>query len=563
MGEVYRARDSRLGREVAIKVLPTAFAASPDRLRRFEREVNVTGALNHPNIVAVHDVGTHEGVPYVVYELLEGQTLRAWLEGASRPAARKCAELALQMARGLAAAHEKGIVHRDLKPENLFVTTDGRLKILDFGLAKTGGRPRRPLRSLAPRPREISSQSTVPWHTNPGTRLGTVAYMSPEQVRGVAVDHRSDIFSFGTVLYEMLSGRPAFRRTTNSETLAAILTEDPPDLSEAGLPLPPALHALVRRCLEKAPAERFQSAQGRGLRPRDDTVGGRLRLPRAGGWDMARPGASRRAAARERGARCPGDARRAPMAGPRGPGSLPRWTPRQLTSDPGWEAEPALSPDGGLVAYSSNRSGQRGHLGRGRTRRYVAPVDRRPRLGPVAGVVPRRQRPRVRLGPARAERDLEGAPGSVARPSCWCRTRKTRRCRPMGTRMAFSRRGRSGQHRIAVAELADLSHVTISDRRQTTACGSTVSPAWSPDGTTLCYADFRDLWLVPAAGRAAEEAHDRSRERRPPRMVCRRTARLLLVLARRHARAVARLRGGRGPGPHDLRHGAGRRAQPV
>jgi eukaryotic-like serine/threonine-protein kinase len=198
MGEVYRARDSRLGREVAIKVLPEAFATSPDRLRRFELEVNVTGALNHPNIVAVHDVGAHEGVPYVVYELLEGQTLRALLEGAGRPAARKSAELALQIARGLAAAHEKGIVHRDFKPENLFVTTDGRLKILDFGLAKredASDAPREP-GAVVPR---ISMQSTVPGHTNPGTRLGTVAYMSPEQVRGVAVDYRSDIFSFGSV----------------------------------------------------------------------------------------------------------------------------------------------------------------------------------------------------------------------------------------------------------------------------------------------------------------------------------------------------------------------------
>ena len=252
MGEVYRARDTRLGREVAVKVLPASFSQEADRLRRFEQEARAASALNHPNIVTLHDVGQHEGAPYVVTELLEGETLRARLAtGALSP--RKATEYAIQIAQGLAAAHEKGIVHRDLKPENLFITEDGRVKILDFGLAK--------LIQPETASQQQTSIPTISPGTEPGVVMGTVGYMSPEQVKGQSADHRSDIFSFGAILYEMLSGRRAFRGDSAVETMSAILKEEPPDLGETNKSLSPGLERLVRHCLEKSPAQRFQSAR--------------------------------------------------------------------------------------------------------------------------------------------------------------------------------------------------------------------------------------------------------------------------------------------------------------
>ncbi len=249
MGEVYRARDSRLKREVAIKVLPQAFSLDADRLRRFEQEALATAALNHPNILAVFDIGTSEGSPYVVSELLEGETLRERLRGGSI-AVRKTLDYALQIAHGLAAAHEKGIIHRDLKPENLFLTKDGRVKILDFGLAK--------LTQI-----EAGAHTSLPTMTHAteaGVVLGTAGYMSPEQVRGTAVDARSDIFSFGAILYEMLSGKRAFHRDTAADTMSAILREDPPELNETNRNVSPALERMVQHCLEKNPEQRFHSA---------------------------------------------------------------------------------------------------------------------------------------------------------------------------------------------------------------------------------------------------------------------------------------------------------------
>lgn len=249
MGEVYRARDPRLGRDVAIKVLPAEVGSDPGRLRRFEQEARAVAALNHPNILTVHDVGTHEGVPYVVTELLEGETLR---EMASRraPTQRQVLALAVQAAQGLEAAHAKGIVHRDVKPENLFVTTDGRVKVLDFGLATTAGR-------LA----SGSAEATESSPTDAGRVVGTVGYMSPEQVRGLAVDARTDVFSLGVVLYELLSGTHPFRRKTTVATLTAVLEERPAELSTLGRGVPPAASAIVRRCLEKGREERYASAR--------------------------------------------------------------------------------------------------------------------------------------------------------------------------------------------------------------------------------------------------------------------------------------------------------------
>ena len=250
MGEVYRARDARLKRDVAIKVLPASFAADADRLGRFEQEAQAAGSLNHPNILAIYDVGTHEGSPYLVSELLEGETLRDRMAGGPF-SPRKALGHALQIAHGLAAAHEKGIVHRDLKPENIFVTSDGRVKILDFGLAKLA------------HPQEDGSAShlaTMGAGTEPGMVLGTLGYMSPEQARGKLADARSDIFSFGAILYEMLSGKRAFHGDSAADTLSAILMKDPPDLSLAAQSVSPGLERVVRHCLEKAPEQRFHSA---------------------------------------------------------------------------------------------------------------------------------------------------------------------------------------------------------------------------------------------------------------------------------------------------------------
>ncbi|HEY5619142.1 MAG TPA: protein kinase [Vicinamibacterales bacterium] len=276
MGEVYRARDPRLGRDVAIKVLPAAISADPERLRRFEQEARAAAALNHSKIIAVHDIGLHEGAPFVVMELLDGETLRERLtafggdgrdvgrvlsdpprggvmpgpKGPGLLPVRKAIEYGVQIARGLAAAHDKSIVHRDLKPDNVFVTSDGRVKILDFGLAKL----------TAPEP-ALAGATTLPTMaapTTPGVVLGTVGYMAPEQVRGEAADHRADIFALGTILYEMLAGRRAFHAATTAETMTAILKEEPPELPVDRLP--PALARIVNRCLEKHPTARFQTA---------------------------------------------------------------------------------------------------------------------------------------------------------------------------------------------------------------------------------------------------------------------------------------------------------------
>jgi serine/threonine protein kinase/Tol biopolymer transport system component len=256
MGEVYRARDPRLGREVAIKILPSAVAGEPERLRRFEQEARAAGALNHPNVLAVHDVGTHEGVPYIVSELLAGESLRTRIGGTPLPT-RKVLDYSVQVARGLSAAHEKGIVHRDLKPDNVFVTRDGRVKILDFGLAKLG--PEGPLAPAAPDPAFSAAETAT--GTRPGTLLGTLGYMSPEQVQGHVTDARSDIFAFGTVLYEMLTGQRAFKAETAPETLTAILKQDPLETVPAEVEVAPGLERVLRHCLEKSPDERFQSAR--------------------------------------------------------------------------------------------------------------------------------------------------------------------------------------------------------------------------------------------------------------------------------------------------------------
>ncbi|MEK6322705.1 MAG: protein kinase [Acidobacteriota bacterium] len=249
MGEVYRARDTRLDRVVAIKVLPASFANDADRLLRFEQEARATSALNHPNILTVHDFGTHEGSPYIVAELLEGEELRERMN-AGALSVRSCLDYAQQITQGLSVAHERGIIHRDLKPENLFVTKDGRVKILDFGLAKL-----KPEKQAG----EGSDVATMKLMTDPGVVMGTVGYMSPEQMRGLEADHRADIFAFGLILYEMLAGKRAFIGNSIADLMSAVLKEEPPELSETNQKISPALEKIVRRCLEKKPERRFQS----------------------------------------------------------------------------------------------------------------------------------------------------------------------------------------------------------------------------------------------------------------------------------------------------------------
>ncbi len=349
MGEVYKARDTRLGREVAIKVLPENLASDADARARFEREAQAVAALSHPNILAIHDFGIENGVAYSVTELLDGETLRSRISGSPLPG-RKALDFGLQIARGLAAAHERGIVHRDLKPENVFLTKDGHVKILDFGLARMTGFAGFGAATNAP---TVEAAGTAP-----GTVMGTVGYMSPEQVRGREADHRTDIFSFGAVLYEMLSGRRAFRGDSAADTMTAILKEEPPDLSETNQAVPAALERLVHHCLEKNPEDRFQSARDlaydleavSGLSASDSRAakarGGFPRLPKVAlpaaaaavvvalaiGWFAAK------------------------RLGPKGGAENANF--RQLTFRRGFVGSARFAPDGQSVVFSAEWDGQ-------------------------------------------------------------------------------------------------------------------------------------------------------------------------------------------------------------
>ena len=272
MGEVYRARDTSLKRDVAIKVLPDYWSRNPDRLHRFELEAQATAALNHPNIVSIFHVGHYNGSPYIVTELLQGETLRDRLRRGPMRLRETC-DFGVNIARGLAAAHDAGIVHRDLKPENLFVTKDGRLKILDFGLAKL----------LQPQTvSEDAPTATIQHQTDPGHVVGTVGYMAPEQVRGGAADARTDIFAFGVILYEMLTGRRAFQKDTSAETMSAILNEEPPPVSQTAQSVPPSLQRIVSRCLEKKPDRRFQHASDLGFALETLSDSGSTSIPAVG-----------------------------------------------------------------------------------------------------------------------------------------------------------------------------------------------------------------------------------------------------------------------------------------
>jgi hypothetical protein len=334
MGEVFRVHDTRLGRDVALKVLPESVSRDAERLRRFEQEARAAGSLSHPNVLNVHDVGTHDGLAYIVSELLEGQTLRDRIAAGPLPV-RKAVEVAAQTARGLAAAHDKGIVHRDLKPENLLLTSDGRVKILDFGVAR---------QMYATGSREETDTATAP-----GTVLGTTAYMSPEQALGRPADHRSDLFSLGAVLYEVISGRKAFERPSAVETMNAILKEEPPELSAVAPAVPPGVEQIVRRCLEKGVAERFQSARDLAFALDSLSLGG------------ARPAAETRPRRRAwlaglAVAAAIGFAAHALLQRDARPGlEAYRFSP--LATAAGYEGQASWSPDGRTVAYVAETDG--------------------------------------------------------------------------------------------------------------------------------------------------------------------------------------------------------------
>lgn len=350
MGQVYRAHDVKLGRDVAIKILPASVSQDPDRLARFEREAQAVASLSHPNVVSLFEFGAHEGQPFVVMELLEGQTLRDALVSGPLPV-RKAIEVATQIARGLAAAHDKHLIHRDLKPENVFLLRDGQVKILDFGLARV----------LTDAPAGTGATETIA-RTNPGTVMGTVGYMAPEQVRGGPVDARTDLFALGAVLYEMVSGSRAFQRETAAESLTAILREDVPEIARTRADVPPAVDRIVQHALEKNPNERFQTARdiGFALSSLSGSSSGSPASAIAAARESATPRAS---SARTSAGRVIGMAAATAIAagaigwwlgqgGSRSANATARFDQfTQLTDEAGVETMPRISPDGASFAY--------------------------------------------------------------------------------------------------------------------------------------------------------------------------------------------------------------------
>ncbi|MEE8523823.1 MAG: protein kinase, partial [Thermoanaerobaculia bacterium] len=480
MGEVYRARDTRLGRDVAVKVLPEKLDTGPEARARFEREARAVAALSHPNILALHDFGVEEGTAYSVTELLEGQTLRERMAGSPLPL-RKALDYAVQVARGLAAAHDRGIIHRDLKPENLFVTDDGQVKILDFGLAKIA----------APEQGSLTASPTLDAGTQPGTILGTLGYMSPEQVRGQPADHRADIFAFGSIVHEMLAGRPAFVRDTAADTMSAILKEDPPLLAEASPSVPPALQQIVHHCLEKSPAERFQSARDlafnleavsstSGIGIGQMTSGAGLFDPAAAVATTAASG--RRPWAMIAAALAVGIAigALATTALLRRPAIEPP-TLRYLTYS-GVDAEPAASPDGRLVAYSSERDGVwqiwiKQYPGGDEAALTAGPDDGRPRISPDGSYVLFARTVGEKTSLLRVP-VVGGEPRKViddASDGDWS---------PDGGRIVFLRSSR--QNEIGSIEVGIVDATGRGSRIIASLEGIRLDfPRWSPDGTTI------------------------------------------------------------------------------
>ena len=496
MGEIYRARDTRLDRDVAIKVLPHLLASDESALARFEREAKALAALSHPNLLAIHDFGVHAGTAYAVMELLEGTSLRGRLAGADSDHAlplRKVLDYGIQIARGLAAAHGKQIVHRDLKPENVFVTTDGRVKILDFGLA------------LAQQPAPVSPDGvTIALATNPGTVMGTVGYMAPEQVRGEPVDHRADIFAFGCVLYEMVARRRAFERPTSAETMTAILHDDPPAVSNPS-ELPAPLHSIISRCLEKQREERFQSASDLAFNlehAREASGTSRAMPVRAVPPSRMRPVAIVSLALATGAAGWLG---RGLVGAPPAKGAPPGHFV-QLTDLPGLERWPSLSPDGQSILYAGS-SGDNEDI-------FLLRVGGRNPLNLTADSPSGDSQPAFSPDGThiafRSERSgggifVMGATGESVRrvtdsgfaPS-WS---------PDGSELVVSTSTFVDPFSRNVGAKLFAVNVGTGDRRLLDD-GDAVQPAWSPHGQRVAFwgtaeGSQRDIWTVPSAGPGA------------------------------------------------------------
>jgi len=505
MGEVFSARDTRLGREVALKLLPRRFTGDPDRLARFEREARAASALNHPNIVTVHEVGEEDGVPYMVMERVKGQTLRHLTRGKPLPI-RRALDVAVQAAEGLARAHASSIVHRDLKPENVMVTDEGLVKILDFGLAKLVAPDSDPEARVQPTSPETSTPAELPLGgplSRPGAVRGTAGYMSPEQAKGDAVDFRSDQFAFGTILYETVTGCRAFHRGSPVQTLAAIIEEEPEPITRLNPGVPAPFRWIVERCLAKEPQDRYASTLdlARELKKVREHLDEALSL--RGSWSLrdALAGSSVRRRPWSLVATGVAVALVAALAflwrGQHGD-ELGSWTARQLTNDPGWDGEPALSPDGSLVAFVSDRTGNEDiwvvDVRGGDPLRLTTHEgsDRSPTWFPdgccVAFVSNRGGRDDVWRVPRL------GGSAVLVLPDAYDPA-----ISPDGTRVAFARAGDDALSRIGVAPLDDPERAMM----LTEANDGLLShrqPAWSPDGSRICYRDFSDLWLVPASG---------------------------------------------------------------
>jgi eukaryotic-like serine/threonine-protein kinase len=471
MGIVLRARDTKLDREVAVKVLPRNFADDPEALARFEREAKAVAALSHPNILAIHDLGRQEGISYAAMELLEGENLRQRLQDGALPV-RKAVEIALHVANGLAAAHDKGIVHRDLKPENIFITTSGQVKVLDFGLARMDT----PLPSS-------QSQPTVGLATEPGRVMGTVGYMAPEQVRGLPADARADIFAFGAVLFEMLTGKRAFHAESPVETLNSILKDDPPGLLESTRNVSPALDRVVRRCLEKRPEERFRSAHDLTIALEAISTDS-TRAFEAGALPPAEATASARSRWLERAALVAAGAALGLAAlfsyDRLGAPSVPEAPVFRWMSFSGRDTSPAVSSDGRTIAFASDRDGQPRiwlkQVGGDGEAPLTSGPDDMPRFSPddsqvlftrSEGGVSSLYRAAVVGGEARrlVEESTEGD---------WS---------PDGTQVAFLRMRSEDGQTVTVVGLcgADGSE----PREVAKAPGGLRAPRWSPDGSTL------------------------------------------------------------------------------